>query len=151
MDKRTVLTPSSGTERVSLQLDRWKNLPRCRFIVFEIRIFQGWHICFLEVDKLSCVHCWWLSMLGTSLTDKLPAQEEQTDFDPAYMVKWDRDDPLNPQNWSVRYKWWVTFQLGMLALAGSLGSSIMTPADGIIAQYVGVSSEVAVLDVSLYL
>jgi hypothetical protein len=39
----------------------------------------------------------------------------------------------------------------MLALAGSLGSSIITPADSIIAKYVGVSSEVAVLDVSLYL
>lgn len=91
-------------------------------------------------------------MVGISLTGKVPTQEkEQTELDPAYIVKWDRDDPLNPQNWSVRYKWWVTFQLGMLALAGSLGSSIMTPADGVIAQYISVSSEVAVLDVSLYL
>lgn len=92
-------------------------------------------------------------MLGSSLTEKLPVQKEkeQPEFDPAYIVKWDRGDPLNPQNWSVRYKWWVTFQLGMLALAGSLESSIMTPANGIIARYVGVSSEVAVLDVSLYL
>lgn len=72
-------------------------------------------------------------------------------LDPEYMVKWDVNDPLNPQNWPVSFKWWVTFQLGMLALAGSLGSSIITPADNIIAEYVGVSSEVAVLDVSLYL
>ncbi|KAL3480876.1 major facilitator superfamily domain-containing protein [Aspergillus californicus] len=76
---------------------------------------------------------------------------EPAELDPAYLVKWDQDDPLNPQNWPVRYKWWVTFQLGMLALAGSLGSSIMTPADHIIAEYVGVSQEVAVLNVSLYL
>lgn len=72
-------------------------------------------------------------------------------LDPEYMVKWDQDDQLNPQNWSVKYKWWVTFQLGMLALAGSLGSSITTPADDTIAKYTGVSNEVAVLDVSLYL
>ncbi|PYH31624.1 MFS transporter [Aspergillus neoniger CBS 115656] len=71
--------------------------------------------------------------------------------DPEYQVKWDPDDPLNPQNWPVRYKWWVTVQLGMLALAGSLGSSITTSADDTIAEYIGVSSEVAVLDVSLYI
>lgn len=71
--------------------------------------------------------------------------------DPAYLVKWDKDDPLNPQNWTVRYKCWVTFQLGMLAFAGSLGSSITTAADDTIADYVGVSSEVAVLNVSLYM
>jgi hypothetical protein len=78
-------------------------------------------------------------------------EKSEMSLDPEYMVKWDSDDPLNPQNWPVSFKWWVTFQLGMLALAGSLGSSIITPADSIIAKYVGVSSEVAVLDVSLYL
>lgn len=94
-------------------------------------------------------------MLGNRLADKMPTrsekEKEQIELDPAFIVKWGRDDPLNPQNWPVRYKCWVTFQLGMLALAGSLGSSIMTPADSIIAKYVGVSSEVSVLGVSLYL
>lgn len=78
-------------------------------------------------------------------------EKREITLDPEYMVKWDANDPLNSQNWPVSFKWWVTFQLGMLALAGSLGSSIITPADNIIAKYVGVSSEVAVLDVSLYL
>ncbi|KAL4778609.1 major facilitator superfamily domain-containing protein [Aspergillus varians] len=81
-----------------------------------------------------------------------PGGEKQPlELDPDYLVKWEKDDPMNPQNWSVRYKWWVTFQLGMLALAGSLGSSIMTPADHIIAGYVGVSREVSVLNVTLYI
>jgi hypothetical protein len=71
--------------------------------------------------------------------------------DPVYLVKWDKNDTLNPRNWPVGYKCWVTFQLGMLALAGSLGTSITTPADDTIAEYVGVSNEVAVLDVSIYL
>lgn len=78
-------------------------------------------------------------------------EKDRIVLDPAYLVKWDSNDPLNPQNWPVAFKWWVTFQLGMLALVGSLGSSITTPADDIIADYVGVSSEVVVLDVSLYL
>lgn len=78
-------------------------------------------------------------------------EEGQGSLGPAYLVKWDQDDPLNPQNWPVAYKCWVTFQLGMLALAGSLGSSIMTPAEDTIAEYVGVSNEVVVLDVSLYM
>lgn len=78
-------------------------------------------------------------------------EKDQIVPDPAYLVKWDTNDPSNPENWPIAFKWWVTFQLGMLALTGSLGSSITTPADNIIAEYVGVSSEVAVLDVTLYL
>ncbi|KAL4963470.1 MFS transporter [Aspergillus stella-maris] len=91
--------------------------------------------------------------LGRQPVGAPPAAREKqpVEHDPDFLVKWDTDDPLNPQNWPDRYKWWVTFQLGMLALAGSLGSSIMTPADRIIAQYVGVSQEVSVLDVALYL
>ncbi|KAL4867962.1 hypothetical protein BDV12DRAFT_170372 [Aspergillus spectabilis] len=80
--------------------------------------------------------------------EKAPVELE---LDPDFLVKWDQDDSMNPQNWPVRYKWWVTFQLGMLALAGSLGSSIFTPAHHVIGEYVGVGQEVAVLDVTLYL
>lgn len=78
------------------------------------------------------------------------ASGPQEALDPEYLVKWAVDDPLNPQNWTDSYKWWVTFQLGMLALVGSLGSSIATPADDTIAKYIGVSDEVVVLDLSLY-
>lgn len=88
---------------------------------------------------------------GSLINVQAEPEKDPASLDPAYLVKWDHDDVLNPQNWTARYKWWVTFQLGMLALAGSLGSSITTPADDTIARYTGVSSEVAVLDVSLYL
>lgn len=71
-------------------------------------------------------------------------------LDREYIVKWAPNDPLNPQNWSDRYRWWVTFQLGLLAFVGSLGSSILTPADDTIAAYIGVSNEVSVLSLSLY-
>lgn len=67
-------------------------------------------------------------------------------------VGWDgEDDTANPRNWTNGYKSWITFQLGMLALAASLGSSIIAPAEDAIAEYVGVSTEVVVLCVSLYM
>jgi hypothetical protein len=67
------------------------------------------------------------------------------------LVDWKPDDLENPRNWSLGYKCWVTFQLGMLAFSASLGSSITSPAENAIAQYIGVSSEVAVLSISLYM
>jgi hypothetical protein len=94
-----------------------------------------------------------LRIWSKSALDGTPRANEKDRIvlDPTYLVKWDPNDPLNPQNWIVAFKWWVTFQLGMLALVGSLGSSITTPAEDIIAGYVGVSREVAVLDITLYL
>jgi len=70
--------------------------------------------------------------------------------DEAFLVKWEPEESANPFNWSVTYKSWVTFQLSMLALAASLASSITAPAESIIATYVGVSDEVSVLSISLF-
>ncbi|KAG4417169.1 hypothetical protein IFR04_009682 [Cadophora malorum] len=68
------------------------------------------------------------------------------------LVGWDgNDDQENPLNWSNGYKWWITFQLSMLAMAASLGSSIIAPAEEAIAEYAGVSKEVTVLVISLYI
>jgi hypothetical protein len=67
-----------------------------------------------------------------------------------FLVKWDEGDPKNPYNWSLKYKSWITFQLGMLALAASLGSSIIAPAERAISEKFDVSQEVAVLSISLY-
>jgi hypothetical protein len=67
------------------------------------------------------------------------------------IVVWDKDDKDNPFNWPSRIKVWITFQLGMLAMAGSLASSIVSPANETISNYLGVSKEVGVLSVSLYM
>ena len=95
------------------------------------------------------VHIWFKS--GALETASSDLEKGQISLDPAYLVKWNHDDPLNPLNWSVAYKLWVTFQLAMLSFAGSIGSSITTPADNTIAEYVGVNNEVAVLNVTLYM
>jgi hypothetical protein len=78
-------------------------------------------------------------------------EKEEERKDPN-IVDWDGEaDPANPRNWSVGYKCWITFQLGMLALAASLGSSIIAPGENAISEYVGVSREVTVLTISLYM
>lgn len=66
-------------------------------------------------------------------------------------VTFEKGDPLNPRNWSKSYKWFLSIQLGMLAFAASLGSSITSPAQTSIEEMTGVSHEVAVLTVSLYI
>lgn len=73
----------------------------------------------------------------------------ETDID-QFLVKWEIGDSRNPQNWSSSYKSWVTFQLAMLALGTSLASSSISPAIQDIAQTFGVSNELAIASVSLY-
>jgi MFS family permease len=68
-----------------------------------------------------------------------------------YQVDWEEGDPKNPRNFSFWYKSWITFQLGMLALAASTASSIISPASDVISAHFNISSEVTVLNVSLYI
>lgn len=84
------------------------------------------------------------------LPDSGTAATTTVEDDPAFLVKWDTDDAENPYNWSTLYKTWVTFELSMLALAASVTSSMIAPANHIIAEYIGVSDTVAVLNVSLF-
>lgn len=76
----------------------------------------------------------------------VPAKSEKE----AYCVDWELNDPENPRNWTTAYKGWLTLQLGMLAFASSLGSSIISPANNAISRYAHVSPEVATLSLSLY-
>ena len=48
-------------------------------------------------------------------------------------VEWPANDPANPYNWATSYKCFVTVQLGLLGLAPSFGSSVMAPANEVIA------------------
>jgi len=82
--------------------------------------------------------------------ETLGPSKGETGKDPN-IVDWEVNDPENPRNWSTKYKSWLTFELGMLALAASMGSSIISPAGATIAKYVGVSREVSVLSISLYI
>jgi hypothetical protein len=68
-----------------------------------------------------------------------------------FLVKWAPNDPENPYNWTTKRKSWITFQLGMLAFAASLGSSIIAPGEPAIGLYTGISQEATVLTISLYI
>lgn len=66
------------------------------------------------------------------------------------LVTWDEHDKDNPKEWPFARKIFITFQLAMLAVSASLGSSIISPAERVFGPEVGVSREVSVLAVSLY-
>ena len=78
-----------------------------------------------------------------------PRKETTASLDP-FLVQWDDNDKANPRNWHPLYKAFMTFLLGMLAFAGSFGSSIILPAVGSIAEEFRVSKEVTILCISLY-
>lgn len=77
-----------------------------------------------------------------------PAQADGSE-DP-YLVRWDENEAANPRNWTPAYKAFITFQLGMLAFTGSLGSSIILPANASISKEFNVSRELTILTISLY-
>ncbi|KAH8694094.1 major facilitator superfamily domain-containing protein [Talaromyces proteolyticus] len=95
-------------------------------------------------------------------TEKLASSEEnpesQVSVSPAvngddkgqWLVKFEEHDPANPKNFKTAYKIFLTFQMSMLALSGSMGSSIVAPAQSSIGAYFHVSVEVTTLAVALF-
>ncbi|KAJ9664495.1 hypothetical protein H2198_000146 [Neophaeococcomyces mojaviensis] len=89
-------------------------------------------------------------MGNEDLENRLSQNPQSLEKQDRIKVEWDENDPDNPHNWKFSYKCFITFQLGMLALAPSFGSSVISPANQAIARYLHVSEEVTVLNVSLY-
>jgi hypothetical protein len=85
---------------------------------------------------------------GQNLPPDLKKKASET-ADPN-LVGWEENDPDNPWNWPHSKKWFITAQLGLLAFVASLASSITAPANYEIGKYVGVSQEVSVLTISLF-
>lgn len=81
---------------------------------------------------------------GASLDHETKRSEE-------HIVDWEKDDPSNPKNFPFWYKNWITFQLGMLALAASAASAIISSASDRISARFNISQEVTVLNVSLFI
>lgn len=66
-------------------------------------------------------------------------------------VQWLEDDPENPQNWSYRYKWFVTAICSFLTLNVTFASTAPTAATVQIAEAFNVSIEASLLVTSLFL
>ncbi|MCJ1475355.1 hypothetical protein MMC13_004017 [Lambiella insularis] len=81
---------------------------------------------------------------GKSYPPPLPEREE-------YVVEFDGpDDPLHPQNWPLRKKIGIAVMLGYTTLVSAFTSSIFSTAAPAVAEYFAVSTEVAILGLSLY-
>ena len=81
---------------------------------------------------------------GKPFPPPLPEREE-------YVVEFDGPtDPLHAQNWPLKKKLIVAVVLGYVTLTAAFGSSIFSTAIGTVAVQFGVSQEVGILGVSLY-
>lgn len=61
-----------------------------------------------------------------------------------------KDDPQNPKNWSYNRKVLTTFLYGSTTMCSTFASSVFSPALPYVATQYGISSEVAVLGISLF-
>ncbi|EIM92287.1 MFS general substrate transporter [Stereum hirsutum FP-91666 SS1] len=78
----------------------------------------------------------------------LPPEERRWKDD---IVTWDsKDDPENPQNWSYSYKVIVTVLFGMITMCSTFASSIFSSASNDVSEQYGVSTEVTILGLSLF-
>ncbi|KAF2145738.1 uncharacterized protein K452DRAFT_265037 [Aplosporella prunicola CBS 121167] len=81
---------------------------------------------------------------GKPYPPPLPEREE-------YVVEFDGiDDPLHAQNWPLKKKLLTAAMLGYTTMTAAFGSSIFSAATRVVASKYGVSTEVGVLGVSLY-
>jgi DHA1 family multidrug resistance protein-like MFS transporter len=81
---------------------------------------------------------------GKEYPPLLPEREE-------YVVEFDGvDDPLHAQNWPMKKKFMTAAMLGYTTFTAAFGSSIFSAATKSVAAHFGVSTEVGVLGVSLY-
>lgn len=90
------------------------------------------------------------TLSSISQNDQLPTDESRTAEKDDWIVKFDNNDRQNPKNFKTSYKVFLTFQMSMLALSGSLGSSIVSPAQSAIESQLDVGPEVAALTLSLF-
>jgi MFS family permease len=67
------------------------------------------------------------------------------------IVQFGPGDPEDPKNFSFWRKAWFTFVMSMLAFLGLFGTSVIAPAEPIIAEYVNVSVEATTLLAALYI
>ncbi|KAK4937326.1 hypothetical protein LTR10_022007 [Elasticomyces elasticus] len=81
---------------------------------------------------------------GKPYPPTLPAQEE-------YVVEFDgKDDPLHPQNWPFKKKFYIGAILAYTCLGSTFTSSIFSSSTETVAAYFHVGVEVATLTTSLY-
>lgn len=92
-------------------------------------------------------------MPSSNVNDQALQKDEPTPHEQqeeSLIVVFEESDTENPKDFKPWYKVFLTFQMSMLAFSGSLGSSILSPAQSDIEDRLHVSSEVASLTLSLF-
>lgn len=76
--------------------------------------------------------------------------QRKREFDEKFLVSLDGRGHLNPHNWSVAYRWFVTGLMGLFVLNATFASSGPSQLIPSIITYFGVSQEVGVLTIALF-
>ncbi|GAP90903.2 putative polyamine transporter 2 protein [Rosellinia necatrix] len=66
------------------------------------------------------------------------------------LVTFRPDDPENPKNWSKAYKWYITMVVALTCFVVAFASSVITPDIDGVAEEFNVSTEVALLSITLF-
>ncbi|KAI0401345.1 major facilitator superfamily domain-containing protein [Xylaria palmicola] len=66
------------------------------------------------------------------------------------MVTFQPDDPENPKNWSKGYKWYITMVVALTCFVVAFASSVVTPDIAGVSREFGISEEVALLSITLF-
>jgi hypothetical protein len=66
------------------------------------------------------------------------------------LVTWTTDDPENPKNWSRGFKWWCTMTVAVTCFTVAFNSAVITADVVGPAREFGVSEEVGLLAISLF-
>lgn len=81
---------------------------------------------------------------GRDLPPLLPDKE-------AYTVKWDKQDPAHPQNFTVQKRIWYCLIVGLVTFSTSLGSAMFAAASPEVEVIYNIGPTVGVLGTSLYI
>lgn len=66
------------------------------------------------------------------------------------LVTFQPGDPENPKNWSKAFKWYITMVVALTCFVVAFASSVVTPDIDGVAEEFNVSTEVALLSITLF-
>ncbi|EFI28428.1 hypothetical protein CC1G_13962 [Coprinopsis cinerea okayama7 len=109
----------------------------------------------LEKMAISSLHATGTADANATAANSLRAVTERTylgsgTYDDPYVVDWDLNDPEDPYNWPSIGKWAITAQLALCTFTVSFSSSAYTGGMQYTMRDLGLSENVAILGISLY-
>lgn len=90
------------------------------------------------------------SPASTITLDGQDGTDDQTTGQGHKLVTFAADDPGNPKNWSKAFKWYCTMVVAVTCFVVALNSSVITADIPGVEQEFGVSEEVALVSISLF-